>query len=232
MTDRMQRIETFFSACTDLADGKYAEAERHISAALAAIAASEDLTGLFTAVTQNYDYVSAKRNFLRLPADGASHGSAYLPAERSDLLAFVFCLFVELDSGTMQLGDLLSRHFYVDGSYTASFTLFAQRVVRPFRDIVRDCYPAVRGTEAAAKSDVFEKLAALIPLERKRVFALSLRDADRQAAGDLLGGLASAAVRREGDGVKAILAGYRYFLRFLGAENELSAQIFALAARL
>ena len=66
---------------------------------------------------------------------------AYLPAERQDVLAFVFCLFVEIDAGTMHMNDLLLRYFYVDGSYTASYSVFSGRMIKPFRDIVRECFP-------------------------------------------------------------------------------------------
>lgn len=231
MTERMQKIDRFLRICTELADGKYAQAGAKITEALAAIASSPDLTELFTAVTQNFDYASAKRNFLRLPAQGTARGAAYLPAERSDLLAFVFCLFVDLDSGVLQLGELLSRYFYVDGSYTAAYTLFARRVVKPFRDIVADCYPALR-IKKDGREDAFEQFSALIPLEQARIFSLALGEADKAAATLIFGGLSASAMRREGDTVKAILAGYRYFLHAVGAENELAARLFDLAAAL
>ncbi len=229
MTDRLRAIENFLDACSALADGKYSGSEGKISAILAAIAQSPDLTELFTAVTQDFDYVSVKRHFFRKPVSG-TRAPAYLPAERSDLLAFVFCLFAEIDNGTLPFSGMLLDYFYVDGSYTASFNLFCERVVRPFRDIVADCFPALRTVKRG--EDDFSKLAMVLPLERTRILALSLRDTDRQAFESLFLGLSAAVENRDGAAVKAILAGYRYFLRFLGAENELSAQIFEIASLL
>ena len=229
MSERITKIERFLTACTALAAGKYAGAEAKISEILASIAASDDLTQLFTAVTQDFDYLSAKKNFLREPQTGAAHGTAYLPAQRSDLLAFVFCLFVEIDSKAVSLGELLSRYFYVDGSTTASFALFAARVVKPFRDIVRDCYPAANAAEQEAKEqreEALEKLLSLLPLEQERLEEFPLRDTDRGSSKIILDGAMNALSAGDCANARAILAGYRYFV---GAENELSTQIFEFA---
>lgn len=138
-----EKVEQFMAAVNELVDGKFMTADTTMTEILRRIAASRELTELFTAVVKGYDYARARRTYLRFPAEkGSAHGVAYLPTERSEILAFVFCLFVEFDAGSMQFGDFLLRYFYVDGSYTASYALFADRIVRPFRDIVRDAYPA------------------------------------------------------------------------------------------
>lgn len=136
------RIQRFVEACDELIDAKFAVAGEKIKEVLKAIAASEDLQNLFTAVTTRFDYPAAKRAYLKFPAEkGTSPGAAFLPKERSDILAFVFCLLVEFDGGSMQLNDFLLRYFYEDGSYTASFTQFVSRMIKPFRDIICDCFP-------------------------------------------------------------------------------------------
>ena len=95
MQDKYAQMQRFFTACDELISGKYILADNKISEVLKAIAASEELTGLFTAVTERFDYPSAKQAYLKYPAEaGGTRGAAYLPAERGDLIAFVFCLLV------------------------------------------------------------------------------------------------------------------------------------------
>ncbi len=235
MEARIAQIGRFIDTCTEIIEGKYTAADEKISEALAAIAASRDLTQLFTAVTQDFDYPAAKLRYLR-PAVRGARGAAYLPADRSELLAYVFCLFAEIDAGTILLNDFLLRYFYVDGSYTAGFTLFAERVVRPFRDIVRDCFPAVCSGSAEdrrrAQEACIGQIAALLPAERERLALLPLKEEERAAAELIGAGLAGAAAKKDAVELSALLAGYRYFLRTIRGECDSSAQIFLLAAQL
>ena len=140
MEERFERIRRFLDACDGLVSGTYREAEVGISQVLRCLAESEELKGLFNAVTEEFDYSSSRSFYLRENQGG--RGAAYLPTGRVDALAFVFCLLAEIDSGVVRFGDFLLRYFYVDGSYTASYALFADRIIRPFRDIVREAYPA------------------------------------------------------------------------------------------
>lgn len=235
MDTQQDRIGKFLAVCTELVEGKFANAEIKISEALRAIAGSEQLTELFTAVTQEFDYVWAKRTYLRYPVrEGVSKGEMYLPAGRSEILAFVFCLFVEIDAGAVKLNDFLLRYCYVDGSYTASYTMFAERVVRPFRDIVSDCFPAAK-REAQKNNGQTVTLAGIAKLfegEKSRLADFGLRDEERTAADILIAGISAAIQREDGEALSALLAGYRYFLRYIGGENENSAAIFELASKL
>ena len=137
MEERREGAAKFLEACSSLMTGKYNTAESGISRVLAEIAASEPLKGLFSAVTKNFNYAVAKRRYLQAPAKRGERGRAYLPTDRREILAFLFCLFVEIDANTVPFDDFLLRYFYVDGSYTASYTLFADRMVRPARRDVR-----------------------------------------------------------------------------------------------
>lgn len=235
MDTEQERIGKFLAVCTELVEGKYADADLKISQALKAIAESKPLTELFTAVTQEFDYAWAKRAYLRYPArEGAARGEMYLPSGRSEILAFVFCLFVEIDAGAVKLGDLLLRYCYVDGSYTASYSVFAERVIRPFRDIVCDCFPAAK-REAAQNRERSAKLATLIKLfeeEKTRLASLELHEEERKAAEVLLPRIVASLQRGETEELAALLTGYRYFLRYFGGENENSAAIFSLASEL
>ncbi|MBR7186402.1 MAG: hypothetical protein IKD43_02815 [Clostridia bacterium] len=236
MKERYKRIERFLNACTQLAEGKYNAADSTISEMLAAIAESRDLTGLFTAVTYGFDYAKAKQRYLRFPAEkGAAHGTAYLPSERDEVLAFVFCVLVELDGGAMRLGDFLLRYFYVDGSYTASYIAFADRMVRPFMNIVRDCFPKVSRNVAGgvqSREEIFSKLAVCVASEQARLATFALREEEEAAATILLTELSFAAKRQDVAETSALLTGYKYFLRYFAGESEESTELFALGEEL
>ncbi len=140
MEDNLEKIRRFLDACDSLLSCTYREAEIGISQVLRCLAESEDLKGLFAAVTEEFDYAGTRSFYLRDYPNG--RGEAYLPSSRVDALAFVFCLFAEIDSGVVKFKDFLLHYFYGDGSFTASYALFSERIVRPFRDIIRDAYPA------------------------------------------------------------------------------------------
>ncbi len=236
MREQYDKIQRFIDACDELLNGKYMDADRRIADILKAIAASRALTDLFSAVTDKFDYPAAKRAYLKFPAGrGAAHGAAYLPSDRGELIAFVFCLLVEFDGGKLSFNEFLLRYFYEDGSYTASFALFVQRMIRPFRDIVSECFPELHRTLSQRGyykvEELLGELAERFTVERANVAArVSGEDG---AAGELmLGELTAAAGRGDVTELKALLCGYRYFLRALGLESEESRHIFELAAKL
>ena len=239
MEENQGKMQRFFTACDELITGKFILADTKIGELLRAIATCDELRGLFAAVTAGFDYPAAKKAYLKEPGQGGRYtrGEAYLPAERSEILAFVFCLLADFDSGAMKFNDFLLRYFYEDGSYTASYALFADRVIRPFRDIVRDCYPDHGKQNAPAlkrkqEENRLEKLAECISLERTRVAALSLGKEDAIAAEMILNELYAAVGRGDYSELKALLCGYLYFLQVTDCSAENSNEIFRLAGEL
>lgn len=238
MEERNAKLKRFFTACDELITGKFILADTKIGELLRSIATSEDLTRLFAAVTDGFDYPAAKKAYLKFPVKGgAMRGEAYLPAERTELLAFVFCLLVEFDSGAVKFNDFLLRYFYEDGSYTASYGLFADRVIRPFRDIVRECFPAVNefgSAEARRRRDEskLERLSEKISLERARVAGLTLGKEDAVAAEMILNELYAAVGRGDITELKALLCGYLYFLQVADCSDANSDEIFQIAGEL
>ncbi len=235
MQDEYESIERAFAAIGELTEGKFVTADTAITEILRRIAASKKLTELFTAVVSGYDYARARRTYLRFE-EGAAHGVAYLPTGRAEILAFVFCLFVEFDAGSMRFGDFLLRYFYVDGSYTASYLVFLERMVVPFRDILRDCFPApdkVQRAEALRKEEeLFGAVAERIPAERLRVARFELREEERTNVERILTEMSAAAARQDGSELAALAAGYRYLLRYFGGEDGEALTLFALIAKI
>lgn len=236
MEDRNRDMQRFFAACDELITGKFIVAEKKISELLRSVATCDDLMGLFTAVTRGFDYQAAKRAYLREPINTRTRGEAYLPAEETELLAFVFCLLVEFDNGTMRLGDFLLHYFYEDGSYTASYALFVERVIRPFRDVIRRCFPvAGRGTAVMFRrkeEGILEMIAERLMAERSRLPSLPLREGDAFAGETIISELLVAVDRKDIPAIKALLFGYGYYLCYVRNSSENSDELFRLAGEL
>ncbi len=229
MSTSVQQLNRFFQACDKLMSEKYMVADARIQEVLRSIAESRALTDLFSAVTERFDYPSAKKTYLRFPATNtAFHGKAYLPEDRGETLAFVFCLLVDIDAGRIKLDEFLLRYFYEDGSYTASFAMFAERMLRPFRDIVKECFPDVakrqpvseEGFPNTAEADAaLNAFAACAIEERTRLKSVAL-SVDDAAAGDaILAEIVQSAGKNNVPAIMALLTGYRYFLRALFIEG-------------
>lgn len=228
MATSAQQLNRFFQACDKLMNEKYMVADSRIEEILRSIAESRALTDLFSAVTERFDYPSAKKIYLKFPASNASfHGRAYLPEDRGEVLAFIFCLLVDIDAGRIKFDDFLLRYFYEDGSYTASFALFSERMLRPFRDIVKECFP--EAARCASEEPVAQKVpeqnaalevfTALAIEERTRLKSVSLSVDDAAAGDSILSEIIQAAGKVNIAEIKALLAGYRYFLRALFIEG-------------
>ena len=238
MEEKNTALKRFFAACDDLIEGKHILADKKIEEMLRAVATSDELMGLFSAVTEKFDYQAAKRAYLRTPEQNRSiRGGVYLPTDKTELLAFVFCLLVEFDSGSLKLNDFLLRYFYEDGSLTASYELFVAKMIRPFRDIIRSCYPDAVKSETTnsrrRKEDgILEKLSYRVAAENARLSQLTLNQEDAIAGAIILAELAAAVNRRDVSEIKALLCGYLYYLQVINGASESSNELILLAGEL
>ena len=229
MTTSAQQLNRFFQACDKLMNEKYMVADTRIEEVLRSIAECRALTDLFSAATERFDYPAAKKMYLRFPASPtSSHGKAFLPKDRGEALAFVFCILVDLDAGRIKFDDFLLRYFYEDGSYTASFALFSDRMLRPFRDIVKECFPNIVAApekpesavqKARKRSASLEAFASLAIEERERLKLVPLSSVDALAGEIILSEMIQASGKNNISQVKALVAGYSYFLRALFLEG-------------
>lgn len=231
-------MQRFFAACDDLLQSKHFFAEAKIEALMRSISECDELLALFSQLSRNFHYDSAKSAYLLGPErTHTARGEAYLPADESEMLAFVFCLLMEIDLKEVRLSDLLLGYFYVDGSMTASYALFLQQIIRPFRDVVRRCFPDAgkwgspsmqRKKEDGILEAISEKLAA----ERSNLPRQKLSEEDFRSGGVMLAEMKIAIDRRDIPELKALLCGYYYFLRMTRLTSQSSSEMFMLAQEL
>ena len=139
------------------------------------------------------------------------------PAER---LAFVFCLLMEFDNKTLDLGKFLQEYFYEDGSFYESFYAFCNQVIKPFRNAVKimftdspEATQAVSLQDKERKGKVSQSVGFDVEAERKALYGSALADAKKVDGMLLLNALERA---KDKSLRAALLCGYAYFARACG----------------
>lgn len=141
---KQQQLRAFLDAGEDLINGKYILADIKIVNLLKAIASSETLVALFKNSLIDFDYEGAKKKYLvQNKYFSGDRGEFVSPTSAKDLLAFTFNLLMDFDSKRLNLSDFLSKYFFEDGSFSASYSTFVNVVMRPFVNTVKKLIDSV-----------------------------------------------------------------------------------------
>ena len=102
----------FITACDELRSCKYILAENKIAALLKAIADNKQLYSMFAASLYDFNYQAT--------FDECVMGNCFsLPTEPQKVVALVFRILVDLDSGKMPLQNFLEAYFYGESQTNA-----------------------------------------------------------------------------------------------------------------
>lgn len=234
-----RQVKDFLKKCGELRSCKFIMATTHIKDVLRSIAASEVLYRLFSEVTKDFDYITAKRSCLAVTGEGfAQTCRVILPEQPADRLAFVFCLLAEFDRGSMDLNDFLRRYFPEDGSYSSGFRSFGEAVIAPFEKIVRQLFeeqaqerqyvPTAQPAADPARAQRATVIALLIAQERNLIENSGLSGSDKSDGLSMLAGLEDALKDGRASEAEAILRGYDYYSVCHGGFSQLTQQIASL----
>ena len=196
-----EQIDLFLRRCDEVMQSKFIIAESKISELLKSIATSDLLYAFFRDLTKDFDYAAAKRRYLHYAPDSSQKNRLLFPDDPAEMLAFIFCLLVDIDNRDPDLSDFLQRYFYEDGSFYESFYAFCNQVIKPFKNAVKVMF---RHGVFRASSDRRVSFAPLVAAERDSVYASRLSDADKVDALLILNALAGAKEETRA----ALLAGY------------------------
>lgn len=140
-----QQIDVFLEKCDDVMRSKFIIADTKISELLKSIATSDLLYAFFREITKDFDYAAAQRKYMNYAPEGSVNKRKLLfPADPAEKLAFIFCLLVDFDNKTFDLGEFLQEYFYEDGSYYESFYAFSNQVVKPFKNLIKQMFKESR----------------------------------------------------------------------------------------
>ena len=136
MTKR-EELELFLKRTDEFIDAKYIIADIKIINVLKTIAASETLIAIFKNCLTDFDYNKAKKNYLvKSKFLAEDKGEFILPPNSRELLAFIFNILMDIDTKRIDFSNFLTKYFYVDGSFSASFEAFKNAMIKPFRNSV------------------------------------------------------------------------------------------------
>lgn len=143
--DKREELDAFLGRADEFLDSKYILADVKIVNLLKSIAASETLLAIFKNCLADFDYEKAKKKYLVVSPLSSGKGEFVPPTAPGEFLAFVFNIFMDIDSKEINFGEFLDKYFYVDGSSYSGYNAFLESVVKPFRQTVKTLMEEVIG---------------------------------------------------------------------------------------
>ena len=132
-TDKQRSLEAFNTAVDELINAAYIIVSGKISRLLQSIAQSRPLYEYFCDVTNGYNFIDD----LNARKFRDENGKPYLdvPKEPHELTRFAFCLLFAVDTGRMNVRDLLHT-FYNSPDADTELRAFCTEVIVPFKTYV------------------------------------------------------------------------------------------------
>ena len=237
-----EQVLSFLDCCDEIFKCKFIMATTKIKDILKCIVNCPELYRLFEAVTQNFNYPEVKPQCLISVNDGVYPCSyVVLPQTLGNRLAFIFCLLVEFDKGTLSFNDFLRKYFPEDGSYFASHRAFCNTIIKPLQEAVSQVFaeelsaPAPENNAHVVRSDAKKSQfvsAILLAVSEEIAFVReSAIPADDKNDGiKILSALAQAVKNEDGDLIEALTFGYDYFVLYHKcASNGVASLVQAIA---
>lgn len=157
MTKR-EELELFLAKADELIDSKYILADVRIANLLKSIANSKTMVAVFKNCLNEFDYEGAKRKYLvKSKFLSSDKGEFIAPTNSGDLLAFVFCVLMDIDGKVIELGDFLNKYFYEDGSFSSSYVAWTERMIKPFSHALKTIMEGVLCGEVQDPEEAFSE---------------------------------------------------------------------------
>lgn len=129
------KLKEFFDACDDFINCKFLVAEYKLQRMLQLLAQNEELCSL---VGECLEQFNRDREFSKaFIQDGHGEYICLMPTEEYKVIAFVFCMLVDMDNKKVDLVDFIKR-FY--GREENPFKAFMDSMVIPFRNLLAEVF--------------------------------------------------------------------------------------------
>lgn len=238
MSNSVNQIISFIEKCKELKNCKFIMATGKIKDLLKHIVNCPELYELFSAVTRDFDYIKTRKRCLVDATDGIVNRSyMQLPDTVGERLAFIFCLFVDIDRENINFNWLLQRYFAEDGSYYSSYQSFCTKVVdsliymlndvfaREIAEASVDLYSIPQGVyDVYAEDDqpetstdlagVISSISILISQEKDFVNSSSISDEEKETGCKILDEIFNAVRASAVSTIDALMLGYNYFMLY------------------
>ncbi len=237
MEDVKQQIKDFINKCEEVKNCKFIMATTKIKDVLKSIVNSRTLYQLFTSVSADFDYLTAKAQCLLDVSDGFNNrGVVILPESAQDKLAFIFCLLVEIDRDTINFNWFLQKYFSDDGSFYGSFYAFCDLIIDNLEKIIKAVFAKELEEEKEQKEEVFEEqqsvqtnsakagmlsaISLLIAQEKQFILESSIPAEDKEAGYKMLTEITKALKTGNFDLANALICGYNYYILYNNSVSQ------------
>ena len=128
-SDVRKSLRAFNAAAADVVNSSYIIVAGKISRLLQSIASSRPLYEFMAEKTRGYNFVEEFR--ARQFSDENGRPYIDMPQEADEALRFAFCLLFAIDTGKLNLENLLHT-FYTDSDANTEFNRFCTEIIAPF----------------------------------------------------------------------------------------------------
>lgn len=236
MNSMKDKILLLIEKCEELKESKLIMSTKKISDILKYIASNTELLNLFDSLTSNFNYPEYKYKCLITLDDGIEcKNYVVLPTEVDKTLAFIFCLFMEIDRRTFEFNDFLQIYFGEDKSLYASHQAFCKTIVTGFEDALRQLFKDFFEDDKVQheslnvmnnKANLVAEILVLIEYETKFLKESKLAEDEIVNGLKILEGIGIAV--KEGNLIflEGLAYGYNYFIIFNEYESDNSTSLF------
>ncbi len=176
---RREELDLFLSKADELVGSKYILADVRIANLLKSIANSKTIVAVFKNCLNEFDYESSKRKYLvKSKFLSSDKGEFITPANSGELLAFVFCVLMDIDSKTIEFGEFLNKYFYEDGSFSSSYVNWTEKMIKPFKHALKAIMEGVMCGEVQDPEEAFSEELIKKEQQAERLKAQEKEDAE------------------------------------------------------
>lgn len=166
-------IQDFINSCDDMIKGKFIMADSKISKILETIAKNETLYNYINQCVNGYNFQKEYEKILNECDNGLYEATNDIEKN----IAFVMCLFVEVDHHRMKFYDFISRFFRGAGAGN-EYEAFVQTMLKPFKEAIISQYNInslsyentnITEEETSKEDDVYEQIINQLKILKNEV---------------------------------------------------------------
>lgn len=221
-------IDDFVRVCSEMVNSKYILADGKITDILQTIAGSAKLYELVRAAVKGFDF---EYELKKAKSTAGGKVSLLIPTDTKNLIAFVFCLLIKIDSDEILLKDLLDTFFSCDSGIYEEYDRFCDEVIVPFANAVISIFrPAAAPEptrEAPEKPQSFEVTEIQTALKELSYLALRYSGGEPSEVTLVLDEFALAIEKRDKSLVKALYIGLKHTIK----NNKLTKPLYPILDR-
>ena len=130
-------IKEVIAVCNELIDSKILFVDKKIEKIMEAVANNNEVYNL---IAECLTYFNKDKEFDKaFNKSSSGKGNFVLPKEEFKVIALVFCLLADINSGKLSFDDVVGKYF-VNEEGKKDYALFKEKVVVPFRNLIAEAF--------------------------------------------------------------------------------------------